>query len=91
MPSPLSVIQGRSMRSQTSLIHTKALFSDALLACAILPMFFHTFKQQLVRFAFSCWVSLVTQLVCHHLSLGKAHVQIAAVKCQDFHSCYVAL
>lgn len=79
------------MRSQTSRIHTKALFSDALLACEILPMFFHTFKQQLVRFAFSCQISLVKQLVCHHLRLGKAHVQMAAVKCRDFHSCYVAL
>lgn len=89
LPSPHFLC--RSMRSQTSCIHTKALFSDALLASEILPMFFHTFKQQLVRFAFSCWISLVKQLVCHHLRLGKAHVQIAAVKCQDFHSCHVAL
>lgn len=79
------------MRSQTSRIHTKALFSDALLACEILPMIFHTFKQQLVRFAFLCHISPVKQLVCHHLSLGKAHVQIAAVKCWAFHSCYLAL
>lgn len=57
LPSPHFLC--RSMRSQTSCIHTKALFSDALLASEILPMFFHTFKQQLVRFAFSCWISLV--------------------------------
>lgn len=55
----LCVIQGRSMKSQTSCIHTKALFSDALLACEILPMIFHAFKQQPVCFAFSCQISLV--------------------------------
>jgi len=93
VPSPhaFCVIQRTPVRSQTSSIRTKALFSDASLACNNL----HLFSQYFL--AVACTLCLFTS---NHsceaagsspLHSIKADVQFSAVKCRYFHRCNVAL